>query len=140
MNNYDKKYEINSELTKIKEFHSHRRMFAIKNNKIYVGPKNAPYSHAKWFEDLGWISPEKDSLMNTLTRGFVDNSGLYFYTGYKMKWSKKSEKEVLTHLKDLMSILKIKTTKHVFGGIIKSIPGTKWPPEKDLGPIKKLIN
>jgi hypothetical protein len=139
MDKYDEKYGFDSGLEEVKRFHSQRRMFAIRDDTLFLAPKNVPYSHAKWFEKMGWINPEKDSLMDTITRGFLDRTGLYFYTGYEMKWSKKAEEETFTHLKELVNKLQIKIDLHLLGGMIRSKPGTKWPSEKDFGRIGELI-
>ena len=50
-------------------------MFCIYQNKLFIAESNLPYSHAVWFEKEGWISKEKDELMDEIIRGIIDNSG-----------------------------------------------------------------
>jgi len=139
MDFYDKKYGIDSEEPAVKRFHSQRRMFAIKENVLHIGPENAPYTHAKWFENMGWITPENDGLMSFLSRGFVDSGGVYFYKDYDFQFNIESEREVFEHLKELIKKLNIDTDLHLFGGLIKGKPGDKWPGKKDYGCMRELI-
>jgi len=139
MDFYNKKYGIDSEEPKVKKFHSQRRMFAIKESVLHIGLENAPYTHAKWFEKLGWITPENDEPMNYLVRGFVDTVGVYFYKDYDFDFDIESEKEVLQYLEELAERLNIDMGLHLFGGLIKGKPGDKWPGKKDYGRLGDLI-
>jgi len=139
MDFYDKKYGIDSEKPAVKKFHSQRRIFVIKENVLYIGSENVTYSHAVWFEKLGWITPGNDKPMNYLTRGFVDTGGVYFYKNYDFEFDIEAEKEVVKYLKELVEKLGVDIGLHLFGGLVKGEPGSKWPGKKDYGCIRDLI-
>ena len=136
---YDKKYGIDSSSEKVKSFHSSRRMFAIKENKLYLAPVNVTYSHAKWFELEGWMDPDNDYLMEIITRGYFDLTGVYFYKGYDFDVDKDSEEAMLSSLNDFVEQTGIDTDLHLYGGKIKQKEEGEWPPKKDFGAIKDLL-
>lgn len=117
--NYDSKYGINSSSKSVTSFHSQRRMFAIKDSILYLAPENVSYSHAKWFELKGWISPKDDSFMNTLTRGYFDLTGIYFYKGYDFSLDTSCENEMLKFISSLIEKASLDTSLNLFGGKIK---------------------
>lgn len=136
---YDERYGIDSSSSKIKSFHSSRRMFAIKDRELLLAPENVTYSHAKWFEIMGWMDSDDDSLMEKLTRGYFDLTGVYFYKGYNFDVDEISEKEMISVLKDLVDRSNINPELHLFGGKTKQEIGGNWPIKKDYGSIKKLL-
>jgi len=140
MDDYDKKYGIDSSIKAVGDFHRKRIMFGIKDDRIYVAPKRVTYTHAVWFEKLGWITPKNDSLMKTLVRGFVFDSELYFYVDYDFKITSESEKIFFSHIEDLAEKLALTNDCKIFGGMIKGTPGEKFKPVKDYGELKNLIN
>jgi len=120
-------------------FHRSRRMFVILNDKLFIAPENYSFSHRKWLEREG-LSKEGDTeLIKTVTRGFVDSEGIYFYKGADFGFDEESEALVLKHLKELVEKLKISQKTHLFGGMVKGKMGDKWPPKKDFGAIKALL-
>ena len=131
------RYGFDPEDERIKEFHSQRRMFLILDSKVYISPDNVIWSHAQWFEKLGFNPTEE--FMNQNPRGYYDNTGLYFYKGYDFSLSKETEKIVLENLKELVNKTGISIESHLFGGAIKQSKPGKWPPEKDYGIIKDLV-
>ena len=140
MDKFEKKYGI-KENKKVKDFHKSRRMFCIKDNKLYIADLNMSDSHAVWFEKEGWIkTDEDDNFMNNTVRGFVDSDGdIYFYVGYDFRISRQAEKIFFAHLKELVRKLKIKPGGRIGGGLVKQAPGTKWPPQKFYGLIKEFL-
>ena len=136
---YDKKYGIDSRDPKVQKLHSKRRMFAIKDGEVHISPLNVTYTHAKWFENLGWITPEDDELMEMMVRGFSDSTGLYFYIGYDFSIDEESEKIMLNYLEVVVDKLSIPLDLHLFGGLIKDYSLERWPPRKDYGPIESII-
>ena len=63
---------------KVEKFHRNRRMFCIKDDKLFIAKPGLPYSHKIWFKKKGW----NEKSFNKIIRGFVDKSGnLYFYVG-----------------------------------------------------------
>ncbi len=137
--NYDQKYGLDSSDEKVISFHSSRRMFAIKDGRIHLAPEGATYTHAKWFQMEGWMNPENDSIMETTTRGYTDNTGIYFYKGFDFRIDEESEKEVLDNLESLVRQTGVSKERHLYGGKIKQEEGGDWPARKDYGCIKDLI-
>ncbi|MFA6888453.1 MAG: hypothetical protein WC254_03075 [Candidatus Woesearchaeota archaeon] len=136
MDIFEKKYGF-KENEKIIAFHRNRRMFCIYNNKLYIAEPKVPYSHAVWFENEGWISKEKDELINEIVRGIIDNTGnIYFYIGYDFKINAKIESIFFPYLKELVKSLNLDSNAQLFGGLIKQKEGDLWPPRKRYGKIK----
>jgi len=139
MDYYDTKYGINSKDKIIVELHRNRRMFAIKEDKLYLAPLHAEYTHAKWFEKLGWITKENDKAMDELVRGFIDSTGIYFYKGYDFSYDKEAEKIILKNLNKIINLLHLSKETCLFGGLVKQkIPG-KWKPIKEYGKVEQFL-
>jgi len=132
------RYGFDPENAEIKSFHSQRRMFLILNSKIYISPENVTWSHAKWFEELGF--DPSDEFMNKNPRGYYDITGLHFYKGYNFSISTETEEIILGNLEKLANKLKVPLEAHLFGGAIKQSKPGKWPSKKDYGIIKDLIS
>ncbi len=137
---YDKKYGVDSSDEKVKSFHASRRMFAIYEGQLILAKGDVTYSHAKWFELEGWMNPQDDSLMEEITRGYLDESGVYFYKGYDFIIDEQSEKEMLEHVGELVKKTNLNTKLHLFGGKIKQEKEGDWPPRKDYGELSNLID
>ena len=136
MDKFEKKYGFKED-EKVRAFHRNRRMFCIYYNKLFIAESNLPYSHAVWFEKEGWISREKDELMDEIIRGIVDNNGdVYFYVGYDFEINKEIESIFFSHLKELVERLKLKSNAKIFGGLIQQEAGKKWSPRKEYGEIE----
>jgi len=101
MDAFEKKYGYRED-EKVKAFHRSRRMFCIKDGVLHIAPARVQYSHATWFANEGWITPQDDSLMKTVIRGIVDKKGnIYFYTGYDFKVNQQTQKELMKKLMEL---------------------------------------
>lgn len=134
---YDKKYGIVEDEVKVR-FHRSRRMFCIKDNKLYIAEPNLPYSHAFWFEKMGWMDEKNDKLMDSITRGYVDEKGdVYFYKGYDFRVDEKSEQEMHQYIGELMKRLNLKNTVKLFGGLYRK--NNQTFPIKNYGFIVKFI-
>jgi len=128
------------ETDKIKELHQSRRMFCIYDNQLRIADENVPYSHATWFQNENWMTKEKDGLMNEILRGMVNEKGdIYFYVGYDFEINDNTESIFFNHLAELVERLNLDTSAQIFGGLIKSEPGTIWPPAKSYGKIADKI-
>ena len=139
MDEFERKYGFKED-EKVKTFHRSRRMFCIYLNKLYIAKPNLSYSHAVWFEKEGWISREKDGLMDRLIRGIVDNNGdVYFYVGYDFRINNEMESTFFSYLKELVEKLKLKSNAKIFGGLIKSEDGKTWLPRKEYGEIENNL-
>ena len=134
MDEFKKKY-VFKENEKTIAFHKSRRMFCIYENKLFIAKPNLSYSHAVWFEKEGWISKEKDDLMNSLVRGMIDTKGdIYFYIGYDFEINQEAESIFFSHLKELVKKLYLKHNSEIFGGLVKQGSG-KEQPRKEYGRI-----
>ncbi|MDP1729305.1 MAG: hypothetical protein Q8L27_03835 [archaeon] len=139
MNIFERKYGLKEDEKTI-SFHLSRRMFCIHQNKLFIAKPHLPYSHAVWFEREGWISEEKDELMNEIVRGFIDKKGnIYFYTGYEFEIGKGAESIFLFHLRELVEKLKLNFGAKIFGGLIKQETGKIWLPRKEYGEIENNL-
>ncbi len=137
---YDFKYGIN-ENGKTRSFHRSRQMFCIKDGEIFAARKNVSYTHAVWFEKMGWMNEKDDSFMKKTVRGFIDSEkNIWFYVGYDMKITKTAEKEFFKFLDDIVKKFKLTCSSKIFGGMIKSEPGTRWPPQKSFGTVEDYID
>lgn len=115
-------------------------MFAIKDGRLFVAEQNIDYSHAVWFVRLGWsTNGNVDSMINTVTRGSLEQSGLYFYKGYDFIYDEQSTRDFLDCLRELATELKVPLNTHVYGGKIVEIPGKNALPRKDFGTIAQLL-
>lgn len=139
MSDYDQKYGVDSKNSAIKSFHKNRRMFVIKDGVLYLGSENVSYTHAEWFEKEGWVTKENDSFMDEVTRGFVDEEGIYFYKGYDFRVDEKIEQEFFKFLPELVSKLRISQKVHVYGGMIRQNKSGKWPARKDYGEVGEVV-
>ena len=138
MNNFEKRYGVN-ESEKTRKFHQNRRMFAIKNEILYLAPSRSSYSHAEWFEKEGWISITDFSEMDSITRGCIDKSGIYVYRGWDFRFNQKDISTLLRKLPKIIGILSISKEKHLYGGMVRDSRG-ELTPIKDFGTLSNLVN
>lgn len=137
--NFDKKYGIDSSADTVKKFHSSRRMFVIKDDRLFLAKPDVSYSHARWFEIEGWITPSDDSFMKNNVRGYVDGTGIYFYKGYDFDVDEDAKTKIVEHLEVLVNSLGIDRSVHLYGGMIKQDKPGKWPYKTDYGRICDLF-
>lgn len=102
------------------EFHSQRLAFAIFNDGIHYCPMGQ--SHHEWLVD-SHIMCEED--FNTIVRGYIDNTGLYFYQG-DFETNKVVEAVALEWCD------RITQDKPVYCGAIKGKVGERWRPIKRI--------
>jgi hypothetical protein len=139
MDKFEQKYGI--EDNKVEAFHKGRRMFCIYQGQLVVADENLPYSHAAWFEKEGWMTKEQDKLMEEIPRGIIDSKGdIYFYVGYDFKIDNNIEAVFFSHFKELVEKLNLNPNAKIFGGLVKSEPGSIWPAIKDYGQISENMN
>jgi hypothetical protein len=134
---YEKKYGI-KEIKRV-AFHKSRRMFCIKNGNIVIANMGVPYSHAVWFETLGWMGDTNDSFMNKIVRGMVDKAGnIFFYKGYEFIVDEHTEGTFFYHLRQLARTLKLRPTSNIFGGLKKN--GQQYIPRKYYGTLRRNMS
>ena len=60
-------------------FHNKRIMFAIRDNVNYY-LKYSELGHIEWLHELGWINElNRDYVINYVIRGYIDDTGIYFF-------------------------------------------------------------
>jgi hypothetical protein len=122
-----------------RNFHKQRRMFVIKNNQLIIAPENVDYSHAEWFRLLGWLNEDNAlDLMNSLVRGYVDETGIYFYKGYTFFIDEDAKESFFRFVNELNNLLKFNSNLHVFGGLNLISPGIAEP-INDFGEVSSLL-
>jgi len=122
---------------RVGDYHKGRRMFCIRNGKLFIARPNSPYSHIDWFRKRGWI--KNANSMNEIIRGFVDKKGdIYFYVGKDFGINKKAEKEFFEHLEELAKRLRLGPNARIYGGMFRQRLGKQWSPKKRFGLVKLL--
>ena len=140
MDYYSSKYGFDARDADAQAFHKQRRMFVIKDSILHLAQPQSLDSHASWFESLGWMNQHDDRLMEALTRGYVDSTGIYAYTGYDFRTTEAVESELLQHLKELVDQLSLNPDTQVFLGLQSPTKiNSPWVPRKTLGSVKTLI-
>ena len=140
MDKYNEKYEFNGDDEAIRLFHKQRIMFVIKDDFLQLAPSGSTESHAEWFESLGWMNPENDSLMEKVTRGYVDTSGIYAYAGYDFRIAEFVENDLLKHLPELVRHLHLSVDTKVYLGLIPPAQNsTQWTPRKVIGTVADCV-
>lgn len=135
MNYFEQKYGMKED-DGVKAFHRSRRMFCIYKGVLHIAEPNLPYSHAAWFEKEGWMTKETDGSMAEIVRGMINDQGdVYFYAGYDFRVDEHIEAIFFPHLKELAEKLGLDPNARIFGGLIKSAPGTIWPAAKEYGTL-----
>jgi hypothetical protein len=138
MDAFQQRYGIEED-RQVRNYHRNRRMFAIRNNKLFIADQGADFSHADWFNKLGWISESNDEEMASITRGAVEPTGVFFYVGYNFEVTDIAETEMLRYLSELVTALDVPLTGHLYGGKIIDLPGSKGRHRQDYGDIGRLL-
>lgn len=134
MDKFRGQYGIDGDSDEVRSFHRQRIMFAIIDGVLQIAPKESPDSHAEWFEKLGWSSTDFDNLMARVTRGYVDSSGIYAYTGFDFRVEDFVEEDLRNHLGELSMRLNLASDTEIYLGL--SPPNETNP---SWEPIKQLI-
>ena len=102
------------------EFHNQRKAFAIFDDKLNWCPYGL--SHYEWLVDSGLF---QESVFNTLVRGYVDETGIYFYQG---------DFKTNAYVEDVAKswYTSIDSNKPVYCGVYKGDIGERWKPIKQI--------
>jgi hypothetical protein len=146
MDEYDKKYGVESAHPAVQEFHRKRRMFCINNEIVYIAPESVTYTHAVWFENMGWMTVENDRIMENLARGYeypwplsgVKEPEIYCYVGYDLRITAEAERTFFAHLREIAGKLSLPPDTKVFGGLRKTSNKERFLPIKEYGRLKEL--
>lgn len=103
------------------EFHNQRKAFAIIDGKLTWCPKGL--SHKEWLVDTGIIS--QYAFDNELVRGYMDDTGIYFYQG---DFKNNDYVEIVAR----SWLCKFDQTLPVYCGVIKGKVGERWRPVKRI--------
>lgn len=102
------------------EFHNQRRAFAIFDDKLNWCPKGL--SHKEWLVGGNLFD---EAQFSELVRGFVDETGVYFYSG---------DFETNEYVEDVAKswMNSIDKDLPVYCGVYKSRIGERWKPKKKI--------
>jgi len=114
-------------------------MFAIIDDSLYIAPANCEWSHRDWLMAEKVIPVKNNPELLGLTRGFADQTGLYFYEG-DFALTERAEREVMGHLNELALFLGVTKELHLFGGELKGKIGEHWLGIKDYGSLKDILS
>jgi hypothetical protein len=117
-------------MTPEEEFHVQRRMFVL-GNTLQFARIGDPRSHAQWLRDDYGI--EKPML-----RGFVDETGLYFYSTEDCRATKEDYRIIQPWLREIGEYLDLSENTPIHMGMIPGEIGVRWQPEKTLGTFRSL--
>ena len=110
---YNKKYKVFEDEETV-NFHISRWMFYIDGGKVFFAPKKVSYSHAEWFEKIGF----DNNFIDSHVRGFIDKLGdIYFCIGYDFRIDEFAEKTFLSCICEFKD--KVSENSRVFGGFIR---------------------
>lgn len=124
----------------IVRFHTERRMFCVVGNVLHIARPGVRYAHAEWFEREGWISPDDDTAMESLVRGYVDAGGdVFFYVGHDFRVDRRAEHIFFAHLPELVRILDLRPDANVYGGKITQQQNVSWPARRAYGNIRSIL-
>lgn len=112
--------------------HRQRRMFAIIDDQCHIAPIRDSRSHSEWIEDVfGRTDPQ--------LRGYVHESGLYFYSTPDCGASIGDFEVIRGYLPMLAQILDLDRDLPVYAGVIKGEVGELWPPAYCHGALFDII-
>lgn len=113
------------------DFHKQRQMFAI-GYTLQFAPTNDPRSHKEWLEqDYGITTP--------MLRGYVDETGLYFYSTEDCQATPLDYVGILPWLKEIGEYLDLDWDTPIHMGTIKGVVGERWKPARTLGTFRTLL-
>ena len=104
------------------EFHSQRKAFAIFDDKLNWSPDNL-CSHREWLVDSDLFD---EAQFEDLVRGYIDETGIYFYQGTNFETNEYVEDIAKSWMNS------INTTSPVYCGVVKGNIGERWKPIKKI--------
>lgn len=105
-----------------RQFHCQRKAFAIYDDKLNWNPDNF-YSHHEWLVETGLFS---EAQFEDLVRGYIDNTGIYFYQGNNFETNEYVEDIAKSYMNSIDKELP------VYCGVIKGKIGNHWEPIKQI--------
>lgn len=102
------------------EFHNQRIAFAIYNDKLNYCPKGL--SHYDWLVKGNIVD---EFVFNGLVRGYMDETGIYFYSG---------DFETNDYVENMAKAWcnSLDSSKPVYCGVIRGEVGERWKPIKQI--------
>lgn len=125
-----------------RDFHRQRDMFAIlrdedmdrlkTNVRLKFASSSDPRSHSEWLkEDFGIRDP--------ILRGYVDKTGIYYYSGDDFSATKDDFKKILVYLKDIGAMCDCSEDTPVYAGVIRGEIGKRWNPVQKIGSLREAL-
>lgn len=120
--------------------HNKRIMFAIRDGINYY-LKYSDLGHMEWFHELGWINElNRDYVINSVIRGYMDDTGIYFYRGYDFRIDDYDIEYFVKRLKNIRNALELGDELPVYAGVIPGIIGVRFKPKYYIGTVGDIIN
>ncbi len=117
----------------VKEFHRQRRMFAVVNGVLLSNLSRDCRSHSDWLYDIY-------NLTEPQLRGYVDPTGLYFYSTADCQAQPGDWPQVRRLIKLITSLFDLEAGLPIHEGTIPGEPGERWKPAKTIGCISDFVN
>lgn len=125
---------VSEENDAVKSFHAGRKMIVFRGERIFY-KDNTTQSHADWFTFRGWISNSGDERFEDIIRGYIDDTGVYFYKGVDFKTDEQMElfiKDRLHMISRFVRQFSYQPIK-VYCGVKKGEVGQKYAPISYIG-------
>ncbi len=120
------------------DFHRSRRMFAVVADVLYIAPPERSGSHESWLLQEDLIDSPRDGRINGIVRGFVDESGVYFYSGEDFSAPGWAERLFFSHAGEIQDKLSLPDDLPCYGGMIPQPRAERWPPRKAYGMLGEV--
>ena len=125
-------------LTAVQAFHTTRRMFCVIDGALKIGMEGDTSSHMEWFLREGWVRSVNDHRFQEITRGFVDDRGLFVYKGHDF-----SPVGLMHDLSlvwaDLISTFHLGADRRVWFGVKPARHGDAWEGRRAIGTVADLV-
>jgi len=121
-------------MTKVERFHYQRRMFAFPYGLIKLSEGKDIRSHEEWLKDEMYFTGQ-------CLRGYVDKTGIYFYSTRHYKTRQGDWKKFQNYLCIMIVSMGLDLSGNllVHEGVIPGKLGEHWEPRKTHGKLKDIL-
>jgi hypothetical protein len=119
----------------VEKFHAQRRMFSIMPERfqarLQFAPEGDQRSHAEWLLSSYRIT-------ETCLRGYVDETGLYFYSTFDCRAVEGDRERIWPWLREIGEYLDLAIETPIHMGAVPGVIGERWRPAQTLGTFLSL--
>lgn len=119
---------------KIVRFHRQRRMFAVVKGELLVAREFDERDHETWARHDGWHADYE-----YVTRGFVDETGVYVYRGSLYEPSLRAEDDLAEHADLIAFLANDQIHLPIWNGMRPGAAGERWKPMQALCTVGELL-